>query len=53
MGLERFATVVKDFWEKRGGLMVFEDNDTIDGSLSNVVLNNTLGFTLYGNDPGR
>ncbi len=32
--------------------MIFEDNDTIDGSLSNLALKNTLGFTLHGNDPG-
>jgi hypothetical protein len=44
---------VKNFWQKKcGGLYIFEDNDTIDNSLSNLVLNATLGFTLHGNDPG-
>jgi hypothetical protein len=33
-------------------LYIFEDNDTLDNSLSNQVLNATLGFTLHGNDPG-
>jgi hypothetical protein len=47
-----FVDTVKTFWRKGGGLFIFEDNDTIDNSLSNQVLNATLGFTLHGNDPG-
>jgi hypothetical protein len=48
-----FVLTVKNFWQKKcGGLYIFEDNDTIDNSLSNLVLNATLGFTLHGNDPG-
>jgi hypothetical protein len=44
---------VKNFWENNcGGLYIFEDNDAEDNSLSNQVLNATLGFTLHGNDPG-
>ncbi len=30
-----YVETVKDFWRKGGGLYIFEDNDTIDNSLSN------------------
>lgn len=30
-----FVETVKKFWRKGGGLYIFEDNDTIDCSLSN------------------
>jgi hypothetical protein len=30
-----FVEIVKTFWIKGGGLYIFEDNDTIDNSLSN------------------
>lgn len=32
--------------------MIFEDNDTIEGSLSNLILKDLINLTLYGNDPG-
>jgi hypothetical protein len=43
---------VKEFWNKGGGLYIFEDNDTTDDSVANQVLKTILGFTLHGNDPG-
>lgn len=33
--------------------MIFEDNDSIEDSLSNLVLKDLLSFTLLGNDKGR
>lgn len=33
--------------------MIFEDNDTIENSLSNIILKDILKFTLHGRDPGK
>lgn len=48
-----FVQVVETFYKQGGGLMIFEDNDTIEKSLSNIVLRRLLNFTLEGNDLGE
>ncbi|CDW74655.1 UNKNOWN [Stylonychia lemnae] len=47
-----YVEAVYTFWKKGNGLMIFEDNDALDDSLSNIALRKLLGFTLHGNDPG-
>lgn len=52
LDLSNYRKSVKEFWENGGGLMIFEDNDTVENSLSNIILKDFLNFTLHGNDPG-